>query len=638
MPSKSKVRAQICRHKLFASNICGEDLTITRTPPNSDDDDFPDINELLWGMMQRNNSASVDPTDVDGSFVDTDGFMSGVQQKSVPAGADPNSGGMAEKVDDGTRGGSPADSSRSTVGSSQGEHPASLNLSRDFFTHTTSDPIILSDDEPAGAESETDYSDLDIDLTTKSSVDPPHVADSGLADGDGSVSGTARTSARRVADYEGDDDSYNNVVDNSQLRLAVDRPTAASPNRGSLTHQARKLQVDTDITQESMSFVDLDVSKEWEDEGSNVLAEGHRHDDDDGGDTRSTKRRKLSALSNTNLAFDTRLSRLQDGQPDHAQSPQPRPAAASLHPSDSENNQLRKQLCGRGAARNVYLKRPRAAAPFGLASTASTQSRPLVTAPSPERELCDINQEMVNGGSADDSDEDSDEDSDDAASSQIGGRPRSRKRVRRTKDTEDDDVATPSTHSLDASYQAAAGTSSSGMHESEEIPIHGYFTLKMVQSKVVYYLTFSQEVLPRPRDRWQRQATTTNLEEPQSTAPVADPDHRWGIRKIIGQKIVGCERQYRVEWKDTWMPESELTGAKELVDAFMANGGGRTSGRKRPLKRGRPATGQPDARGEEEPKKRRGRPRRVARTVDGFGNQLHQDLAKEAIGTVYLAL
>jgi hypothetical protein len=56
------------------------------------------------------------------------------------------------------------------------------------------------------------------------------------------------------------------------------------------------------------------------------------------------------------------------------------------------------------------------------------------------------------------------------------------------------------------------------------------------------------------------------------------------------------------------MPESELARAKELVDAFMAND--RSGGRKRLLKRGRPATGQPDARGKEEPKKWHGRPRK----------------------------
>ena len=88
------------------------------------------------------------------------------------------------------------------------------------------------------------------------------------------------------------------------------------------------------------------------------------------------------------------------------------------------------------------------------------------------------------------------------------------------------------------------------MQESEEIPIHGYLTLKAIKSKVVYCLTFSQELLLHPQDRGQRQDCTTGLEGPQSAAPVTDPNHQWEIRKIIDQKMVGRERHYRVEWKD----------------------------------------------------------------------------------------
>ena len=75
------------------------------------------------------------------------------------------------------------------------------------------------------------------------------------------------------------------------------------------------------------------------------------------------------------------------------------------------------------------------------------------------------------------------------------------------------------------------------------------------------------------------------LYKPQCTAPIADPSAQWEIRKITGQKMVGRERHYQVEWKDTWMPESELAGAKELVDAFIANDGSGTEGRKQPLER-----------------------------------------------------
>jgi hypothetical protein len=70
---------------------------------------------------------------------------------------------------------------------------------------------------------------------------------------------------------------------------------------------------------------------------------------------------------------------------------------------------------------------------------------------------------------------------------------------------EHNDMETPSTHSLIVSYQATAATSSVSMQESEEIPIHGYLTLKSVESKVVCCLAFSQELLPEPGGTSQRQ-------------------------------------------------------------------------------------------------------------------------------------
>jgi hypothetical protein len=93
----------------------------------------------------------------------------------------------------------------------------------------------------------------------------------------------------------------------------------------------------------------------------------------------------------------------------------------------------------------------------------------------------------------------------DAAASEIRGRPHFRKRARRAKDTEHNDVETTSTHSLSISYQATAATSSGSIQESEEIPIRGYLTLKTIESKVVYCLTFSQELLPEPRRTSKRQ-------------------------------------------------------------------------------------------------------------------------------------
>ena len=167
---------------------------------------------------------------------------------------------------------------------------------------------MLSDDESAGAESETDCSDLDVDVTEKSDSNPPHVADSNVADGDSSGSGVTLISDRLATDHQDDDDNHNNgVVDKIQLRLSADRPRSASPDPGSDTHQASKPQVDTYITQGSTSSVNLDVTKELEDEGFDVSANGN---DDDDNDTRSTKRQKLSAVSDKNPASSSSISRL----------------------------------------------------------------------------------------------------------------------------------------------------------------------------------------------------------------------------------------------------------------------------------------------------------------------------------------
>ena len=49
------------------------------------------------------------------------------------------------------------------------------------------------------------------------------------------------------------------------------------------------------------------------------------------------------------------------------------------------------------------------------------------------------------------------------------------------------------------------------MQKSEEIPIHGYLTLKTIESKVVYYLTFSQGLLPEPSEISQRQGIARSV-------------------------------------------------------------------------------------------------------------------------------
>jgi hypothetical protein len=63
------------------------------------------------------------------------------------------------------------------------------------------DPIILSDDESVGAESGTDYSALDVNLTAKNSFDPLYVTDTKLADSNGFASGAVLIPDRLVADH-----------------------------------------------------------------------------------------------------------------------------------------------------------------------------------------------------------------------------------------------------------------------------------------------------------------------------------------------------------------------------------------------------------------------------------------------------
>jgi hypothetical protein len=71
----------------------------------------------------------------------------------------------------------------------------------------------LSDDESAGAESKTDYSDLDVDVRAKSDSDPPHVVENELADGDGLGLGAALIFDRLVTDHQDDYNDHDGVVD-----------------------------------------------------------------------------------------------------------------------------------------------------------------------------------------------------------------------------------------------------------------------------------------------------------------------------------------------------------------------------------------------------------------------------------------
>lgn len=166
------------------------------------------------------------------------------------------------------------------------------------------DPIILSDDEFVSAESETDYTNLDVDLIAESDSYSLHVADSKSADGNSFGLGTTLISHRPVANYQDDsNDNNNSVIDSTKRQLAADRLRSASPNHRSVTHQASSLQVNTEITQGSASYVDLDVAKRAEDKGIDIFVKG-----DNNNNTCFIKRSRSSAVSHNNLACDSNVS------------------------------------------------------------------------------------------------------------------------------------------------------------------------------------------------------------------------------------------------------------------------------------------------------------------------------------------
>jgi hypothetical protein len=175
-------------------------------------------------------------------------------------------------------------------------------------------------------------------------------------------------------------------------------------------------------------------------------------------------------------------------------------------------------------------------------------------------------------------------------------------KLRDLEDTRDNQSGATLGPSPGVAHQIATANSRRAMHESDRIPVRGYLTLSAEESRVQYSFTFSQDLEER------QDAADSSAFHPVTRA--ADPGQQWEIRKIIGQKVVGREKCYRVEWKDTWMPESEMVGAKELVDAFIAKTGSGTTGRKRFRNQCGSTIEQSDYQVMEAPKKRRGRPRK----------------------------
>jgi hypothetical protein len=61
---------------------------------------------------------------------------------------------------------------------------------------------------------------------------------------------------------------------------------------------------------------------------------------------------------------------------------------------------------------------------------------------------------------------------------------------------------------------------------------------------------------------------TTDLEKPRGCILDMDTSEEWEIDSIAGRKMVSGEKHYLAVWIATWMRESDLAGARELIDEF----------------------------------------------------------------------
>jgi hypothetical protein len=132
--------------------------------------------------------------------------------------------------------------------------------------------------------------------------------------------------------------------------------------------------------------------------------------------------------------------------------------------------------------------------------------------------------------------------------------------------------------------------------EYQEWLIHGVLKRVIVGDEVRYGMEFS---LGEPHAITCAQHTVAH----QSTdGGDPQPGDLWDIRRITGMRKVDRVEEFRVAWALTWIPESDLGGARELVEEFRA----RLSVRHR----NKNGQGKTDIAGERPLKRRRGRPRK----------------------------
>ena len=351
--------------------------------------------------------------------------------------------------------------------------------------------MILSDDQPPATDSETDYSEADLDPTAKGDPDSLQVVDS-----DSFGPGTTFILRRCVANQDKNGDS-NGVA---KLRLAADGIRSASPGQSFATYQASRRELNTDITQGRS--LDLEATSEGEYPGIDIFIKDTQDKSNAG--ARSSRRQKLSDIHQNNSTFDGGISADNDTR-DHAQPLQLDVTAAHQQSDPATESPPAAHRARKSAPRRACRKHPYSSSvrPATAISTTSTvpkstnlkrrQTRAPARDPSQEQQL-----DSIDDGSTDDlGDEDYDSHSD--ASSKTAENSPPPKRLRRAKDssTTYHHIERDSSCLVELSNQDVATTPSTATPQSEEIPISGFLTLKTFKSKVIYCLSFSQELSPQ---------------------------------------------------------------------------------------------------------------------------------------------
>ena len=131
--------------------------------------------------------------------------------------------------------------------------------------------------------------------------------------------------------------------------------------------------------------------------------------------------------------------------------------------------------------------------------------------------------------------------------------------------------------------------------EYQEWPMSGVFKRVIVGDEVRYGMEFSLE------GSHGLMCTQHTVAHNSTNGRDSQPGALWEICRITSMREVDGVQEFRVAWAQTWMPESELGGARELVDEFKA----RLS-----VRHGKSGQGKTDVTGERPAKRRRGRPRK----------------------------